>query len=80
MLFLGHNNACKYSLLFLFYVHCECKHISPWHILQDYHPLYLPILRVDIDGIRRAFLLSVEAHVEAPETVLQNQVSGNLNG
>lgn len=75
---LGHNNACKYSLLF--YIHCECKHISPWHILQGDHPLYLPILWVDIDGIRRAFLLSVEAHVEAPETVLQNLVSGNLDG
>ena len=80
MLFLGHNNACKYSLLFLFYVHCECKHISPWHILQGDHPFYLPILGVDINSIRRAFLLSVEAHVEAPETVLQNLVSGNLDG
>lgn len=80
MLFLGHNNACKYSLLFLFYVHCECKHISPWHILQGDHPFYLPILWVDINSIRRALLLSVEAHVEAPETVLQNLVSGNLDG
>lgn len=79
-IFLRHNNACKYSLLFLFYVHCECKHISPWQIFQGYHPLYLAILWVYIDGIRRTFLLSVEAHVEAPETVLQNLVSGNLDG